>query len=100
MNRRMRRSDTDHALAQFEPALIKLPTGVSAINHQIASGEITARVRRQIHNGTCDFASFAEAAHWSESGPLCLPVGIGTLSHFCADIAGRNTVHAYAAFSP
>jgi hypothetical protein len=44
-------------------SLPKSPARISAVDDEIASGEITARIGCKIHHGGRDLARFAEAAH-------------------------------------
>jgi hypothetical protein len=43
-----------------------LPTRISTVDDQIASGEIAAGIRRQVNDGGRNFARFADPAHRRE----------------------------------
>src|SRR5260221_8036631 len=77
-------------------SLPKSPASISAVDDEIASSEITARIGCKIHHGGRDLARFADAAHRREFLPVSMPFRIGPfqLCHLPADVTGGNAVDA------
>src|SRR5262249_5565071 len=65
------------------------PAGVAAIHHEVAPGEIAARVRRQKQHRARDFGGLADAVHRREVQPFLAPrlVFHAALGHLGGDVA-------------
>jgi hypothetical protein len=79
-----------------------LPAGVTSVDHQVASGKKTARIRCEEYYGWGYLLCLSDPAHGRELHPDFVPIASNLIlwCHWGVDVAWRNAVDADSPFRP